>query len=375
MNPNDMDGHPVGENPVPQNPDIWASKNGGEQDSVVQNADPGYYDAPQAIISSEPEPSTSNAGSTNSFLSSRSNRRQRAVESSKFRQNAPEFFQQNMAQQDIIINSRNEQAAANKKKLFLFGGIGLGVIALIVALILIIPALTGGNSEASQLDELQAFLNDESASVYKYDTLLKAAGEDSYALQAGISDEEYESSKSELNSNFDSVKKFQEKLASFKNVSAGNEELDKKLKDSIADLSTSLEKSVVSYEKYKNTIIALNDVYKNYGSEESIKNFSEVSDSQYASYVTETITQFYSFNNSFGERWMSGDCNNKYQTTYCTTLLAEKLTVEENYNNDTNLAKLLKSYNPQDIELPSSKIAEVLGVIDEINELNNKEEE
>ena len=132
MNPNDMDGHQVGNGLGAQQPNTMAPNPGSS------------FDAPQApIISSSPDPEDKKENSITRAFGGRSRASkiaagapsQFAAQPSALRQNAPDFFQQSMQQQDIVLNAAAEKKQKSKKGL-LIGGIISGVaLALKVTLV------------------------------------------------------------------------------------------------------------------------------------------------------------------------------------------------------------------------------------------------
>lgn len=128
MSPNDTDGHQVGNGLGAEQPNTFAPNTGDA------------FNAPQApIISSSPDLEDKKENSITRAFGGRSRASkiaaQAPVQPSNLRQNAPDFFQQSMQQQDIILNAAAEQKAKGKKGL-LIGGV-IGGIALLVCAILL----------------------------------------------------------------------------------------------------------------------------------------------------------------------------------------------------------------------------------------------
>ena len=108
MNPNDTDGHQVGNGLGAQQPNTMTPNPGSS------------FDAPQApIISSSPDPEDKKENSITRAFGGRSRASkiaaQAPVQPSNLRQNAPDFFQQSMQQQDIVLNAAAEKKQKSKK--------------------------------------------------------------------------------------------------------------------------------------------------------------------------------------------------------------------------------------------------------------------
>ena len=132
MNPNDTDGHQVGNGLGVEQPNTFAPNTGDA------------FNAPQApIISSSPDPEDKKENSITRAFGGRSRASkiaaQAPVQPSNLRQNAPDFFQQSMQQQDIVLNNEAEQKAKGKKGIIIGGIIGgVAFIALIAVTIAVI---------------------------------------------------------------------------------------------------------------------------------------------------------------------------------------------------------------------------------------------
>lgn len=143
MNPNDTDGHQVGNGLGAQQPNIMTPNPGSS------------FDAPQApIISSSPDPEDKKENSITRAFGGRSRASKIAAQAtptqfeaqpSPLRQNAPEFFQQGMQQQDIILNAAAEKRAKSKKGLLIGGIIGGVALLAIVTIVVISVAITSNN--------------------------------------------------------------------------------------------------------------------------------------------------------------------------------------------------------------------------------------
>lgn len=151
MNPNDPDGHQVGNDLNSQQGNTFTPRVG---DAV---------NAPQTIISSTPDSEDKKESTITRAFGGRSRASQIAAQAnshpSALRQNAPEFFQQSMQQQDVILNAAAEQKAKSKKGLII-GGIVGGALILIVAVVAIISSITS-NPVATPEETLKAALVEE----------------------------------------------------------------------------------------------------------------------------------------------------------------------------------------------------------------------
>ena len=169
MNLNDTDGHQVGNGLGAEQPNIFTPS--------IGNA----VNIPQSTISSIPDPENQKENSINRAFGGRSradkNAAQAAVHPSALRQNAPEFFQQSMQQQDIILNAEAEQKKKSKKGL-LIGGIIGGVALILICLIVLTISLLSREVLLSEKDKnaisawnaLANFMLTEKESEYQLDT-------------------------------------------------------------------------------------------------------------------------------------------------------------------------------------------------------------
>lgn len=144
MNPNDTDGHQVGNGLGAEQPNTFAPNTGDA------------FNAPQApIISSSPNPEDKKENSITRAFGGRSRASkiaaQAPVQPSNLRQNAPDFFQQSMQQQDIVLNNEAEQKAKGKKGLII-GGI-IGGVAFITLIAVTIAVISGSNSANTTLPQ------------------------------------------------------------------------------------------------------------------------------------------------------------------------------------------------------------------------------
>ena len=144
MNPNDTDGHQVGNGLGVEQPNTFAPNTGDA------------FNAPQApIISSSPDPEDKKENSITRAFGGRSRASkiaaQAPVQPSNLRQNAPDFFQQSMQQQDIVLNNEAEQKARGKKGLII-GGI-IGGVAFITLIAVTIAVISGSNSANTTLPQ------------------------------------------------------------------------------------------------------------------------------------------------------------------------------------------------------------------------------
>lgn len=144
MNPNDTDGHQVGNGLGVEQPNTFAPNTGDA------------FNAPQApIISSSPDPEDKKENSITRAFGGRSRASkiaaQAPVQPSNLRQNAPDFFQQSMQQQDIVLNNEAEQKAKGKKGLII-GGI-IGGVAFIALIAVTIAVISGSNSANTTLPQ------------------------------------------------------------------------------------------------------------------------------------------------------------------------------------------------------------------------------
>ena len=206
MNPNDTDGHQVGNGLGVEQPNTFAPNTGDA------------FNAPQApIISSSPDPEDKKENSITRAFGGRSRASkiaaQAPVQPSNLRQNAPDFFQQSMQQQDIVLNAAAEKKQKSKKGL-LIGGIIGGVVLLgaIIAIACIAILPNGGVKSNAKIAEYKEFLENGISTVEKYDSLLQAAEDNSIGLQTGITNEQYESDKKSLEENLNNIIKFRDSL-------------------------------------------------------------------------------------------------------------------------------------------------------------------
>ena len=182
MNPNDTGGHQVGGGLGNQQPSTF-TPNPGSAFNAPQAPIVGNSEIPQApIISSTPDPDD---GKQNSSITRPFGGRTRAdriaaqapAQPSALRQNAPEFFQQGMQQQDIILSTEAEQKKKIKKGL-LIGGIIGGVALILICLIVLAISLSSREVLLSEKDKnaisawntLANFMLTEKESEYRLDT-------------------------------------------------------------------------------------------------------------------------------------------------------------------------------------------------------------
>ena len=199
MNPNDTDGHQVGNGLGAQQPNTMTPNPGSS------------FDAPQApIISSSPDPEDKKENSITRAFGGRSRASKIAaqvpVQPSNLRQNAPDFFQQSMQQQDIVLNAAAEKKQKSKKGL-LIGGIIGGVVLLgaIIAIVYIAILPNGGVKSDAKIAEYRESLENGISTVEKYDSLLQAAKDNSIGLQVGITNQQYESDEKSLEENLNNI--------------------------------------------------------------------------------------------------------------------------------------------------------------------------
>lgn len=158
MNPNDTDGHQVGnglgvEQPntfAPNTRDVGNAFNAPQQNTFAPSTG-DVFNAPQApIISSTPDPEDKKESSITRAFGGRSRASKIATQApaqpSALRQNAPDFFQQSMQQQDLAYNAAAEQKAKSKKGL-LIGGIISGVALLAIAAVVVVSVAITSNSK------------------------------------------------------------------------------------------------------------------------------------------------------------------------------------------------------------------------------------
>ena len=144
MNPNDTDGHQVGNGLGVEQPNTFAPNTGDA------------FNAPQApIISSSPDPEDKKENSIARVFGGRSRASkiaaQAPVQPSNLRQNAPDFFQQSMQQQDIVLNAAAEKKQKSKKGLLIGGIIGGVALVLIVTLVVITSLIQSNVSDPKQI--------------------------------------------------------------------------------------------------------------------------------------------------------------------------------------------------------------------------------
>lgn len=168
MNPNDTDGHQVGNGLGAEQPNTFAPNTGAIPNTVTSEAFSALqqntftpntgdaFNAPQApIISSSPDPEDKRENSITRAFGGRPRASkiaaQAPVQPSNLRQNAPDFFQQSMQQQDIVLSNEVEQKAKGKKGLIIGGIIGgVAFIALTAATIAVISGSNSANTTLSQ---------------------------------------------------------------------------------------------------------------------------------------------------------------------------------------------------------------------------------
>ena len=168
MNPNDTDGHQVGNGLGAEQPNTFAPNTGAIPNTVTSEAFSALqqntftpntgdaFNAPQApIISSSPDPEDKKENSITRAFGGRSRASkiaaQAPVQPSRLRQNAPDFFQQSMQQQDIVLNNEAEQKAKGKKGLII--GVIIGGVALLACAILLIVTFVPHKAVIGKKDE------------------------------------------------------------------------------------------------------------------------------------------------------------------------------------------------------------------------------
>lgn len=178
MDPNDMDGHQVGNGLGAGQPNTGMAPNTGaspnvgqafsaEQPNTFAPSTSNAYNAPQApIISSSPDSEDKKESSITRAFGGRSRASkiaaQAPVQPSPLRQNAPEFFQQGMQQQDVAFNMAAEQKAKSKKGLLIGGIIGVGL--LIIVTIVTAVTLTAKPSATEPKQIVLSTLNESDVS-------------------------------------------------------------------------------------------------------------------------------------------------------------------------------------------------------------------
>ena len=362
MNPNDTDGHQVGNGLGVEQPNTFAPNTGDA------------FNAPQApIISSSPDPEDKKENSITRAFGGRSRASkiaaQAPVQPSNLRQNAPDFFQQSMQQQDIILNAAAEQKAKGKKGLLIGGIIGGIAIAIIITVVILFVALPGGdNTSTPKVNQFKDFLKNGIEVVSKYDDLLQAAEEDSIGFQVGITDEDYKESNNELTNSFNEIVSFRESLAEHLNAEIGDENTKKRINELEDELVSSLDSRISVYEKYRDTALALNEVYLSGGSDESIEALSRTSDSELLEPTIAIIQNFYAQKKSLMQKWSNNDCDNFQEKAVCASITESILELDSEYNTNKSLAKLFASYNNQDNRAPKTIMSEIVTIIEEMEE-------
>ena len=362
MNPNDTDGHQVGNGLGVEQPNTFVPNTGDA------------FNAPQApIISSSPDPEDKKENSITRAFGGRSRASkiaaQAPVQPSNLRQNAPDFFQQSMQQQDIILNAAAEQKAKGKKGLLIGGIIGGIAIAIIITVVILFVALPGGdNTSTPKVNQYKDFLKNGIEVVSKYDDLLQAAEEDSIGFQVGITDEDYKESNNELTNIFNEIVSFRESLAEHLNAEIGDENTKKRINELEDELVSSLDSRISVYEKYRDTALALNEVYLSGGSDESIEALSRTSDSELLEPTIAIIQNFYAQKKSLMQKWSNNDCDNFQEKAVCASITESILELDSEYNTNKSLAKLFASYNNQDNRAPKTIMSEIVTIIEEMEE-------
>ena len=358
MNPNDSDGHQVGNDLNSQQSNTFTPRVG---DAV---------NAPQTIISSTPDSEDKKENSITRAFGGHSRASQIAAQAnshpSALRQNAPEFFQQSMQQQDVILNAAAEQKAKGKKGLIIGGIIGaIALVAVVIVVVLIAIPNSPSDTDDVKLAEYQTFLENSITTVEKYDQLLTAAEEEAIGLQTGITDEEYEEVKESLNNNLEEIKTLNNSIADNLGLKYGNSETQEQITSLEKELADSLNARLAIYEKYQTVYLALYDVYKSNGSDEAISNFAQVAgDSNYAVAVVSLMRDFYNNRRTFQQTWINNDCNNQQSTPVCASLIDSILVSEQEYNTDTNISKLFASYSEDLGKDPTEIIREIQAIIE-----------
>ena len=367
MNPNDTDGHQVGNGLGAQQPNMMTPNPGSS------------FDAPQApIISSSPDPEDKKENSITRAFGGRSRASKIAAQAtptqfeaqpSPLRQNAPEFFQQGMQQQDIILNAAAERRQKSKKGLLIGGVVGGIAVVAIIAVVVVSKVLPkSSNINTAEINQYKEFLERGIEVVGKYDDLLQAAEEDSIGFQVGITDEDYKKSNDDLTNNFNEIVSFKESLAKNLDIKIDDKNTKKRINELEEELVSSLDSRIAIYEKYKNTALALNDVYLSGGSNKSIETLSKTSNSEYLEPTIATIQDFYSKKKSLMKKWSNNDCDNNQEKTFCASLTESILELDSTYNTDKSLAKLFASYNNQDGRAPKTIMSEIVTIIEEMEE-------
>lgn len=352
MNPNDTDGHQVGGGLGNQQPSTF-TPNPGSAFNAPQAPIVGNSEMPQApIISSTPDPDDGKQSSsiTRAFGGrTRADRiaAQAPAQPSALRQNAPEFFQQGMQQQDIIMNAAAEQKAKSKKGLLIGGIVGaIAVVAAIIAVVVMVIPHSSPSTTDAKLEEYEDFLEASIATINKYDALLQAADDESIGLQTGITEEVYKKSKESLNKDLEEIKALSSTLEDNLGLKFGDSETQEKISALEKELVDSLSSRLSVYEKYKEVSLALNEVYRANGSDESIASFVKTAgDSDYTKAVANKMQGYYTKKRTYLQTWKSNDCNNKQSLPVCASLTDEMLTLDREYNQDSTLSKLFASYN------------------------------
>ena len=185
MNPNDTDGHQVGNGLGVEQPNTFAPNTGAIPNTVASEAFSApqqntftpntgdAFNAPQApIISSTPDPEDKKENSITRAFGGRSRASKIAAEAapsqfaaqpSPLRQNTPDFFQQGMQRQDLAFNAAAEKKAKSKKGL-LIGGIVGGVVLLAVATVAIVSIISSNAKpypDGMPIADAQELLSDD----------------------------------------------------------------------------------------------------------------------------------------------------------------------------------------------------------------------
>jgi hypothetical protein len=359
MNPNDTDGHQVGNGLGVEQPNTFAPNTGDA------------FNAPQApIISSSPDPEDKKENSITRAFGGRSRASkiaaQAPVQPSNLRQNAPDFFQQSMQQQDIVLNAAAEKKQKSKKGL-LIGGIIGGVVLLgaIIAIAYIAILPNGGVKSDAKIAEYKEFLENGISTVEKYDSLLQAAKDNSIGLQVGITNEQYESDEKSLEENLNNIIKFRDSLEDNLGITVNDKDAQEKIKSLETELVSSIDERIPIYEKYKSTLLSLNEVYKTRGSDDAIGALSKVDNNDYLDMTVAVIDNYYSERVALNQRWLNNNCNNIPDAQVCSSTLESIARLDESYNKDENLSKFLASYTNGLEKDPANIMREILAILEE----------
>lgn len=389
MNPNDTDGHQVGNGLGAEQPNTFAPNTGAIPNTVTSEAFSApqqntftpntgdAFNAPQApIISSTPDPEDKKESSITRAFGGRSRASRIAAEApaqpSNLRQNTPDFFQQGMQQQDLAYNATAEQKAKSKKGL-LIGGIVGGVALLVIAIVAISVAITSNNKPYPNglpvADAKDTFTDENVEAIDSLETTITSMSKTAMYIKPGVDiSKNYKSTIESLQNLVDTYEKVYNELLNYEAIQYSEESAQY-----FADAKEKMAKMLPIYkeivERYKLVLTAMSG-------EASLDTLSSLPG--YDKKIKEDLDVVVQFTN-LNKTYQKMNCTVEERTTprtQCYIIKHQLIELENNTSSASrvDLRKMILADSLKEINLDEYKVRSALNNIKSItNNLEGQE--